>query len=99
MSCVYLIHFEEKFNHAQHYIGRTKYSNPWRRIEYHFNGRGARLTQAVYKARIKMRLVRIWKDGDRQLEQDLKNRHNGKSFCPLCSKKMKKYLVRREIAS
>jgi predicted GIY-YIG superfamily endonuclease len=99
MSCVYLIHFDEKLHHAQHYIGWTKYSDPWRRIQHHFNGRGARLTKAVRKAGIKMRLVRIWKDGDLQLERDLKKKHSGKVLCPLCNKKMKRFLIRREIVS
>ena len=93
MSCCYLIHFDKPVGHAQHYLGWSKYSDPHRRVEHHFNGRGSRLTKAVKEAGIKMILVRIWKDGDRQLERYLKKKKASSRICPMCNSKLKRYML------
>lgn len=96
MSCVYLIHFERKLGHAQHYIGWTKYTEPWRRFEYHISGRGSHLTKAACNQGIGLRLVRIWKNGDRALERYLKRKKKARTLCPICNAKMNKHLIRQD---
>lgn len=82
---VYLIHFDEPFKHAEHYIGFvTKQSNLSLRMDHHKNGRGARLMDAVSKAGIDWRVVRYWPKGDRTFERRLKGR-SAKRYCPICT--------------
>src|SRR5436190_351546 len=69
---VYLIHFEEKLHHAQHYIGYVD-NNLKQRIRKHRSNKGAKLLIAVNSKGIQWEVVRVWEDGDRQLERRLKN--------------------------
>lgn len=84
---VYLIHFDDPYYHAQHYLGSTK--NLEDRLAAHRAGRGARLMEVITDAGISWRLVRTWKGG-RQLERQLKRRCNGRRLCPICNPKVKK---------
>jgi hypothetical protein len=59
---VYLIHFEEKLHHAQHYLGFVE-SDLLQRIALHQSGRGAKLLAAVNEKGIKWRVVRVWPGG------------------------------------
>lgn len=86
---VYLIHLEQKYKHAQHYIGfvdggedRLK-----SRLEYHRKGSGSRLLRAVAKAGINFDVVRTWVEGDRNFERSLKNKKKASTLCPICAKK------------
>ncbi len=80
---VYLIHFKEKFGHAQHYIGYT--GNLKKRIYDHKSTcKGAKLLQAVRNAGIDFEVVRTWPDGDRTFERKLHNRKNSHQLCPVC---------------
>jgi len=81
---VYLIHFEEPYHHAQHYLGSA-----WcveNRCREHAAGRGARLMQVVSEAGIPWRVVRTW-PGGRCQERELKRRHNSRELCPVCQAK------------
>jgi predicted GIY-YIG superfamily endonuclease len=80
---VYLIHFSQKLHHAQHYIGFVE-DDLVRRIELHLSNRGAKLLAAVNNNGIHWQVVRIWMDGDRQLERWLKNYKKSRCFCPVC---------------
>ena len=86
---VYLIHFEEKFKHAQHYLGfvdggREQLEN---RATTHLKNQGSKLLKAVNLAGIKWSVVRIWEEGDRNFERSLKNRKKTSSLCPVCKNK------------
>lgn len=81
---VYLLHFERKFHHAQHYIGFTELA-PEKRLERHLAGDGSRLVRAVRQAGIGVDLVRVWPGGGRALERQLKKRKKAAQLCPACS--------------
>lgn len=78
---IYLIHFDQPYKHARHYIGWAKRLQP--RIQHHKNNTGARLLQVINGANISWSVVRTWK-GNRHLERALKNRHNTRLLCPIC---------------
>jgi hypothetical protein len=83
---VYLIHFEKKFKHAQHYIGFAESESTFKqRIKHHLAGRGSKLLRYVNEAGIKWEVVFTWPDGDRNFERKLKNSNNGPRFCPVCA--------------
>lgn len=87
---VYLIHFDQKFHHAQHYIGFVeKKSGMKSRLEYHRGGRGSRLLKAVALKGIAFDVVRKWPEGDRNFERSLKNKRNAPRLCPVCKKNKK----------
>lgn len=80
MTC-YLLHFEKPYHHAKHYLGWSP--EPQGRVNAHVHGKGARLTEVVHDAGIRMFWVRTWEGGDRKLERKLKNLH-GPRVCPIC---------------
>ena len=85
---VYLIHFESKLHHAQHYIGWA--TDVEQRFKQHAAGTGARLLAAVKENGINFNIVRIWEKETRKFERLLKNRKNAKHFCPVCSPETEK---------
>ena len=80
---VYLIHFNEKLHHAQHYIGFVE-KNLKQRIKKHKSNKGAKLLIAVNEKGIQWEVVKVWEEGDRSLERQLKNRKKARCFCPVC---------------
>lgn len=80
---VYLIHFEIKLCHAQHYIGFVE-KNLKQRIQRHRDGQGARILRAANAAGINWEVVRVWEDADKTFERKLKNKKNASKLCPLC---------------
>lgn len=82
MGTVYLIHFDKKLSHAQHYLGYTG-GDLEVRLERHRAGSSARLMQVIKEKGIGWRLVRTWAGG-RKLERKLKRRKNSPKLCPLC---------------
>ena len=83
MLTLYLIHFECKYEHAQHYLGLS--NNVERRLEEHRCGQGNPLMKAVTAAGIPWQLVRTWTDADRMHEVQLKSRHKSWKLCPVCN--------------
>lgn len=83
MAYVYLIHFNKKLHHAQHYIGYTKSLNE--RLDRHKSFRGARILHVLNNKNIEYAIVRIWKNVNKQFERKLKNRKNSKRLCPICN--------------
>lgn len=79
---VYLLHFNKKFHHAQHYIGFTDNLND--RIKRHEAGDGAKIIAAIIRNKITFFVARIWPDGDRKFERKLKRFKKAKRFCPAC---------------
>ena len=83
-SVVYLIHFDQPYYHAQHYIGTT--IDLERRMAQHRHGvsyGGAHLLDAVNQAGISWSVVQVW-EGDRDLEYQLKAWKKARLFCPVC---------------
>ena len=67
---VYLLHFDQPYKHARHYVGWTA-RNVKRRLAEHEAGRGARLLAVVREAGIGWQLARLW-PGGRARERQLK---------------------------
>lgn len=87
---IYLIHFDQPYEHAQHYLGFVDTANhPLEealpsRLTYHRTGRGSRLMKAVTAKGISWNVVRIWKDGTRTQERQLKVMSSTR-LCPICN--------------
>lgn len=79
---VYLIHLDQPFRHARHYLGWTL--NLERRLAQHRAGTGAKLLRAVNRHGIGWEVVRLWPGGP-ELEQTLKALKNSPRLCPVCA--------------
>lgn len=79
---VYLICFAAHYRHARHYLGYTE--NLRDRLAHHRAGHGSPLLRAVSRAGIAWEVVRVWEDGSRTLERQLKNRKKAARLCPRC---------------
>jgi hypothetical protein len=81
---VYLLHFDRPFGHARHYIGfSSSERNLQLRLQHHRAGTGARLLAAAADAGVTWSLARLWPEGDRNFERNLKS-HSGTRYCPIC---------------
>ena len=80
---VYLIHFDEKLCHAQHYIGFT--TNITNRMKCHRNNSGAKLLRAINQLGLKWQVVRTWENETISFEYELKATKNAANLCPICS--------------
>jgi predicted GIY-YIG superfamily endonuclease len=78
---VYLLHFNEPYKHARHYVGWAQ--NVKRRLAEHQAGRGARLLAVVKAAGIGWQLARLW-PGSRARERQIKRQGGHSRQCPLC---------------
>jgi len=84
MAWCYLIHFDiPPRGVQQHYIGYT--TNIAQRWGDHQAGHGSDLTKLAARQGIRMTLARVWPNGSRELEVELKSRHGAKRMCPVCS--------------
>src|SRR5947209_5512226 len=91
---VYLLHFNELFKHAKHYLG---YANDVEhRLDQHQHGCGARLMEVVVQAGITFELARTW-PGDRSTERKLKGYHSGCKLCPICNPKLAHLRVEHDV--
>jgi hypothetical protein len=87
---VYLLCFDKKFKHVRHYLGYTSNEHTLKsRLIHHKKGQGSKLMAAVTKAGIDFKVVRTWKDGDRNFERKLKNRKEASALCPVCKEAYK----------
>ena len=75
----YLIHFQDRYHHAGHYLGST--DNLARRIAEHQAGRGARLMEVIGEAGIAFTVARLWRGG-RAMERQLRSRRTAGSCVP-----------------
>ncbi len=83
---VYLIHFNEKLAHAQHYIGFVESEQGLdKRLTDHLCGMGARLMEVLFERGIEWRPVRVWFGADRKFERQLKRRKCAARICPVCA--------------
>lgn len=81
---IYLIHFDQPFKHAKHYVGSALRLED--RLHDHRTGgsKCARLMHAVNKAGIGWKVARLWKGG-RTEERRLKNNGGMTRLCPICT--------------
>lgn len=83
---VYLLHFDQCYKHAGHYLGETDKPVDERRDE-HQSGHGAKLTAAAAATGITFVVARTW-PGRYAEERRLKGRPKGsrelKELCPCC---------------
>lgn len=81
---LYLLHFDPKLCHAQHYLGFS--DDVRRRVHEHVGGgsHSSPLVRAAIAAGSSVSLTRVWVGGDRTLERKLKNRHRLAPLCPVC---------------
>lgn len=83
MQGVYLLHFNEAYQHARHYIGYA--DNIDLRVGAHRDGYGSKLTKALAKAGIGFSVARTWEGGDRNFERRLHNFAKSPQLCPICN--------------
>ena len=91
IGTVYLLHFDQPYKHAQHYIGWT--NNLPNRVKDHTTGNGSKLLRACKLAGIAFIVARVWK-ADRYFERRLKKQRHAGRMCPTCNpgtKAMAKY--------
>ena len=86
LAHVYLIHFEQKYHHAGHYLGYSKHL--WFRIITHRANTGAKLLRAVNQAGIEWTVVRTWTVDSQDLERKLKILKNSPRLCPICNSEL-----------
>jgi hypothetical protein len=81
---LYLLHFEPRYQHAQHYLGYA--ANIARRLAEHKAGRACSspLIRAALSAGCTVALARIWPEGTRSLERQLKRQGGLSRHCPTC---------------
>lgn len=87
MASIYLLHFNEPFRHARHYLGLAPNSLAYR-LRQHSKGTGAVLMRHVKAAGITWMVAREWDIPTgytpREYEKKLKRRHSGVRLCPIC---------------
>ncbi len=88
---VYLIHFDRKLSHAQHYLGYSPNEITFKaRMKNHRAGRGAKILAAATAAGIAWDVIRIWSDAGIDFERKLKRTYNLPCYCPICKKLRKR---------
>lgn len=86
-KCIYLIHFSFFRAHARHYLGSSR--GLMARLAAHANGRGSRITRALWEDGEDWQLAALYVPRNpqadiRQIEANAKKRHSGGDYCPLC---------------
>jgi uncharacterized protein YdaT len=86
---VYLLHFDQRYEHAGHYTGFAESSGAeasglLKRLGEHQAGRGARLVEVITRAGITFRLARTWPGVTRARERQLKQQGGASRRCPIC---------------
>ena len=83
---VYLLHFDRPFGHATHYLGFAEPHRLIDRLSHHRQGTGSNLCKHVAAAGIGWQLSRLWEDGSRTKERQIKNQGGKAGVCPLCDR-------------
>jgi predicted GIY-YIG superfamily endonuclease len=79
---VYLLHFDEPYKHARHYLGWTQ--DLEHRLARHRAGTGARLMTVLFTEGIGFQLARVWSPAYRHRERQIKNQGGLSRCCPMC---------------
>lgn len=82
---VYLLHFEQPYKHARHYLGWTR--DLEQRLAAHRSGSGARLLAVLKEQGIGFVLARTWPNSTRARERQLKTQGGASRCCPVCGVK------------
>jgi predicted GIY-YIG superfamily endonuclease len=82
LGVIYLLHFDQPYKHARHYVGWTE--DLLARLDHHATGTGARLIAVIWQAGIGFSLVRIC-EGTRRTERAIKNAGGQVRYCPACT--------------
>lgn len=83
VSCVYLLHFAKKHEHAAHYLGAT--DDIVGRLLAHYDGRGANLTKVIRETGNTFSIGRLWICEDVFLaEKILKRMRRAPDLCRRC---------------
>jgi hypothetical protein len=81
---VYLLHFEQRYEHAGHYTGHADDFNNRVAEQASGDSRAARLLQVIAQAGIGFRLARVWPGASKGYERSLKNSGGASRYCPIC---------------
>lgn len=77
---------QRKSGGARHYIGYSPDAHTLGcRVRQHCQGKGARFTQVAVERGIELNFVRLWAEGDRRFERQLKRQKNARRYCPICN--------------
>ena len=82
LGVIYMLHFDQPYKHARHYVGWT--ADLLDRLARHARGTGARLVEVITQAGIGFTLVRVC-EGTRDTERAIKNSGGAVRFCPFCT--------------
>jgi len=86
-TMIYVLHFQRKRHHAQHYLGTTGHLSI--RLKSHALGRGARLTRALWKDNQDWTLAALFQKRGKltryEIERNAKRRHQTSDYCPFCN--------------
>lgn len=84
MKGLYLLHFEPRYQHAQHYLGYA--DDVLRRCREHLaaNGKTSPLVRAALAQGSRVVLVRLWPNETRTTERRLKRQGSLSRHCPTC---------------
>lgn len=93
---IYLIHFDQPFGHAQHYLGWAR--DVEARIAHHRNGSGANLLRHVNEAGITWQVVRTWPNMTKNDERRMKIGSHAPQYCPICNPNPRSIRQNRAIA-
>lgn len=80
----YLIHCEDDYGSAEHYLGSTREDQLERRLRQHANGSGHRITAALRASHPRWTLAKLWKSPDRTWETALHRVNELGTLCPAC---------------
>jgi hypothetical protein len=81
---VYLLHFEQRYEHAGHYTGHADDFNNRVTEQASGDSRAARLLQVITQAGIGFRVARLWPGASKGYERSLKNSGGASRYCPIC---------------
>lgn len=80
---IYILHFDEPYYHARHYVGFCEEGNLDQRLSQHRGGQGSPLMLAVESAGIRWS-VALTAPGGRDFERTIKRAKKTSRYCPLC---------------
>src|SRR6266511_1187329 len=86
---VYLLHFEQRYEHAGHYTGHADDFGIRVTEQASGDSRAARLLQVITQAGIGFRLASVWPGASKAYERSLKNSGGASRYCPICQQERK----------
>ena len=81
---LYLLHFERKIAHAQHYLGCCREDRLETRLTEHARGHGAKLVAHAVRTENPIYLARVFPELGFESEKAVKRNSHFKNLCPVC---------------